>query len=643
MSADNYKIFISLSHRRIAFEYWQRNGEDKLTPFPNGTWPAPLAFFCSNSRIIIGEDAARAAHHGTDNAFDNYFEILSQDKTYSIGGQTKPIRNILLDASEQIFRNFYREVLLNQYGSLEDNRSNMPLTIVCEADIKHNERAFLAGLFQSNHYSRVEVVDYNTFIEQYIRKDLAPNYHCSQVVVAWTEGKDLSFTLFDINGKNAPQQTTYSGLGIDPRKEYVKRIIWERVNGQNPYLQRHKEEESISKAADDFLISTAPLVRGSIILSDNNTYYYDLNRNNIDYLSSNETVSVKSKLDEFLRANGVTNYNNALLLLRGIAAHNNYFELNLSRGFAKTIKSNHNLRNHTMQLLIQTNAPTPTPTISTPTPKSDTANIVTPIATPIPDLLKPAERRWREVRAAAKGKAKGFIDEALQMLTDFFNECQPIPNADNLRAEIKTEIDLLTIAKKAQPQPLPHQVDTVKLQELNKKWREVKATAKGKARSGCVNEAIDILQEFVKEADFYYGFDELVAQVRNELDQLTASNSPKQTITQQPKKITPKSTPPKDDEGNALIKTGRLKEARDCYRAAGNNQMAQTLSTIIRSQKSVEMRKAGIVDCRQTKDKVQITRIIKELEEYLSLCSQAGVDASEIKKLLTAYKRIKST
>ena len=73
MTPDSYKIVISISHHRISYEYWQRDGEDKLVPMPSGNWPAPLAFYCSDTGIIMGEDAVRAAHSGITNAFDNYF------------------------------------------------------------------------------------------------------------------------------------------------------------------------------------------------------------------------------------------------------------------------------------------------------------------------------------------------------------------------------------------------------------------------------------------------------------------------------------------------------------------------------------------------------------------------------------------
>jgi len=69
--------------------------------------------------------------------------------------------------------------------------------------------------------------------------------------------------------------------------------------------------------------------------------------------------------------------------------------------------------------------------------------------------------------------------------------------------------------------------------------------------------------------------------------------------------------------------------------------MAETLTKIIRAQKGIEVRKFGIEDCRKTKEKDQISRIIKELQEYVELCEKAGINTSEYKKLIAEYKKIK--
>lgn len=646
MSTDSYRIFVSLSHRRIAFEYWQRDGEDKLVAMPNGLWPAPLAFYCSESGIVIGEDAARAAHNGTENAFDNYFDILKEDKIYTIGGRTKPVRNLLLDACERVFRDFYKDVLFNRNGTLNDNRANMPLYIVCESDIKPNERAFLFGLFRDCGYARVDITEYDQYISQYISSYLSKDYIFNKVVVAWTEGKDLTFSLFDVRGVTKPISATYEGLGIDPRKEYVMKLIWDRVCGQNPWLayQYEKEIETINKVAENFLRSSDSLVVDTIQLSDNQKYRYELNRNSIDCESNSDGVSIKAKLQEFLRSNGITNPGEVLLLLRGDAANNSYFETNLSYGFSKTIKSDQKLRNATMKLLIDQ----PTSQIVSESQREGyreenqpvEAHDTIPQHIQSPEILKQAKRNWREVRASAKGKvSNGFTDVARKILTDYYAECEPISGSEQILAEIRAEIDKLP--KYSPPTPVDEEpkVDTSMIKELSKKWREVRASAKGKSSIGKVLEAKEILSRFAFVVSKVDGAQELLAQVESELAMLTDANKSNNISSSVTLKRSPKESIAED--GKKLIQLGKLKDARDWFREKCDTKLTQTLNAIIRSQRAVEMRKGNLDECRKTKNRDQIKRIIKELKDYVALCDQAGVDASDYKKLMSEYEKIK--
>lgn len=664
MNGDSYKIIISISHHRISFEYWQRDGENKLVPLPNGNWPAPLAFYCSDTGIVIGEDAVRAAHSGTINAFDNYFERLVEDSTYTIGGQTRPIRNLLLDASESIFRDFFRHVLFNRFGSLSDNRANMPLTLVCESDIKPNERALLQGLFKDSGYNRVRVVDYDRYINRYINESLSNEYVCDRVVVAWAEGPDLTFSIFGVNNDTAPIIKSFENLGIDPRMKYVEKMIWDRVIGQNPWLQKSNEEDAISKAAYDFLSSSLPLVNDTILLSDGQQYHYSLIRNTIDYIQNSDGVSIKDTLEQFLKENGITNRSRALLLLRGIVAGNSYFEQNLSPGFSKTIKTDKKLRDNAMNLIISEVIPSidieqivvePTVLVNPPQESDNQAKI------------REISKKWRQVKAEANGKQRGGqIEVPLQILKDFLSECQNISGADTILSEISDEIAKYNVT----PEPAVVNHDLIK--SFERQWREVKATAKGKIRSGNLSDARSILQKFLNTVQNESGTDTLSASIKNELS-VIAAVEPKQSKSKHKDgdihpngkwvwvasaangngdwrviggrihnqtKQDKESVSEKKIDGNSLIAQGKLKEARDWYRSQNNNTMARILSDIIRSQKGVELRKASFEEYRKSRNREQISRIIKEIEEYIDLCEKAGLNYSEYKNLLADYRKI---
>lgn len=630
MTEDSYKIVISISHHRISYEYWQRDGEKRLVPMPDGNCPAPLAFFCSGTGIIVGEDAARAAHTGNANAFDNYFERSTGDGFYTIGGQTKPIRYLLLDVSESIFRDFFSKVLFSSYGSLSDNRDKMPLTIVCESDILPNESALLHRLFKNSGYNRVRVVKYGQYLNRYINTNISKKYGCNIVVVAWAEDTDLTFSIFDAVNCKELAIKSFENLGIDPRKKYVEDIIWADLIGQDGFLQRENEENALSAAAADILSSSRPLVKGEILLSNGYTYHYSLNRMTIDCIQSPEGKSIKESLEKFLADNGITDRAKALLILRGVTANNSFFEQNLCPGFPKTIKADKKLRDDVMNLIISEVIP------EAPTPPA-------PIDPPSPPNVLEIEKRWKRIRAEAKGKyLVGKHQEAVQMLQNFLSDCQTVSGIDEVIAEIKAEIAEIQTA------------DPVLIKSLERQWREIKASSKGKLRSGNTSEALSDIKKFRDKVQGVNGADKLIESIDRELFSIQSDKSqhpatecnvgdvyvsPKSA--EKPQKVSKTQNAEEHTTGQELIKQGKLKEARDWYRAHNDSNMAGVLTEIIRAQKGIELRKSGIEVCRKTRSKDQISRIIKEIQEYIELCEKAGINTAKYKKLLAEYNGIK--
>lgn len=620
---DSYKIIISISRRRIAYEYWQRDGEDKLVPMPNGNWPAPLAFFCSDTGIIIGEDAMRAVINNAENAFDNYFERLTGDKTYTIIGQTRPVRNLLLDTSEPIFEEFYKHVLYNSYGSLSDNRAKMPLMLVCESDIKSNDKAFLKKLFSDSGYSRVVIADYNNYISRYITQTLSKEYVCDKVVVAWTEGPDLTLSIFDVSG-GTPIVTRFENLGIDPRQSYVENQIWESVVSLNPFLSREKNKSVIGKAASDFLNSSVPYINNKILLSDGNEYFYSLSRITIDAVSHPEGEEIGRKLESFLNENGIKNRSRVLLLLRGLIAGNSYFEQNLSPGFSNTIITDRRLRDNIMKLIISEEIPV------TPTPFG-------PVSPPPPhpvDIVIELKRKWRKVKASANGKLRCSQPMvALQILIDFRSECQAASGTECIINEINREIDKINNNARS----------PVGVKSLEREWREVSAKAKAMVRKKSYAKASFLIKAFLNSFEHVAETKEIEEKASDLLSQIPTGRGERLKSplgASEPNGLNGSNKSDSDREVQEYIRKGMLKEARDWYRSRNNNEMEQTLTKIIRSQRSVERRKIEIEECRKLKNMDQINRVIKEIQDYICVCEKVGISTVGYKKVLSEYSKL---
>ncbi|MDE7414303.1 MAG: hypothetical protein K2N05_11050 [Muribaculaceae bacterium] len=635
MDSDSYKIIVSISRRRVAFEYWQRDGGDKLIPFPSGKWPAPLAIYCSPTGVILGDDALRAVVAGTENAFTDYFDHLSDAETCSVGGETRPVRNLLLEGVEGIFNDFYRNVLI-RVGSLSDNRANMPLVIVCESDVRPHERAFLKGLFRDSGYSHVSVESYDDYIQLFAREELAREYKCRKVLVAWSEGPDLTFTLFDLNGTSPRKTVTFEGLGIDPRKEYVKKLIWERIQGQNPWLQFAEEEEALDRIADDFLNSNRPLVEDTVVLSDGQRYHYSLNRNSIDYYKGREGISVQDKLEEFLRDNGVIDRSDVLLLLRGNIAGNSYFEQNLRQGFLSLVRSDKRLRQKAMRLIIDGKRP-----VSVNVEDSSSA---------FGDFATGFDSHGGGFGGFTTGFGGGFESPAAAFST---STPPPIPK------DISSPQPVDAVAAKAMA------VFEAKKKQLKREWRSVKGQVNGKLSLHKYDEACRILQSFESDCE-KAGVEELLEEaklermrVMVERDKMALKTPPQKperpsgasshrrvdhastSVTSSSVNRKPEPEKKPIEEGKKLASLGKLKEARDWYRQQGDTVKAKVIGDIIRAQKSVNHRKSDLAECQQIRDAMRIGRIVKELEEYLDLCEKGGVPSAEYRKLLSDYKKIK--
>lgn len=775
MNQDSYKIILSLSHYRIAFEYWLRDsGGQSLVGMPAGDWPAPLAFYCSPTGVIIGNDAARAARSGVVNAFDNYFSQVSSGATYTIGNQEKNLVYLLLDASEQIFRDFYKSVLLGRKGSLEDNRVSMPLTIVCESDIEPNEVANITGLFRDSGYSRVRVVSYDTYIDQYIREHLARTYSFDHVLVAWSEGEDLALTLFDHNDATPPMMTVLKGLGKDPRMEYVKNLVWEDVRGQNPWLQRQYEEIALEKVAHDFLASKDPLVNDKIVLSDGQKYRYSLNRAQIDYLPGDSDSQIRRGVERFLEQNGIIERSNVLLLLRGITPGNAYFERILSTGFGKVIRSDHKLRDKTMRLILEDNNDHDKQKYAVRSEsgsshlKTENSSFATGSAfgtansfgnTSSSGFGTSSSGGFGTMPAASFGinesggfgtTSGGFGENTFA--SAFGSSDAPAPSEKvksrgnpkqqpGISAPEKEKTERKTQQKKEEE----NKADEKKADPITINIPPERKTPRSQKSATPANEGKlqhssneDVSKEIAKKGEKHsgketWGFDsirsgfkstfsdplikemkEMMRDVKesfttdlfgddNESEKkqrissesrtpgkrttsATDSNSSKITrsstpppipsttsgtrrrgVTERPvkpptfsgttqssassatpgrpthKNATPnRTTPPlPTDQGKELIKAGKLKEAREWYREKGNNRMANLLRDILRNATSIAQRKKGLDDCKAKKNKEQTERYIKEISQYIDLCTKAGVDCKDAQLLLIEYKKIK--
>lgn len=684
MNSD-FKIVISLSHRRISFEYYLKGGAITLQPIKSeanrqGEWPAPFSIYCSPTGIIIGEDAYHAAQRGTKNAFDGLFECMeTADCYYEFCGTKKHVSDLPLDACETIFRDFFSKVLLNNYGNLEQNRSTMPIVFVCEEDISDNQKAIINNKFKNSGYGCVSVNSYRSYIETFARSSYSKRFE--NALIVWTEGKDLYLTLIDIKGQKDSKTTVLPQLGVDPRQDFIIDEIWKAVMAWNYYLEKDKEIDVIKNAANRFLNSTEALVKGSVTLSDGNSYNYELERKAINHLPNATRIQLASGVREFLAKNDARP-ETTMVILRGVAANNNYFS-SVLESFPNIIVSDNDLRSQVMRTIIE--EPIVSPTVATPpivpTPGLDpnpiiqewkskkadvkgkisskkyqeakdilndfyekaTATNAVEVIKEIDELRKRTHsdtptvkltREWRELKATTKGQLRNGIvkEDTKKQLNNFLIECKETDNTKLINEVEQLINEIKNIIPSNKGNEIDHSLD------LNREWKQLKATANGELRSGNIKENTK-----KQLSSFLIKCKEINStKLINEVEQLINSTKPQITKKEQPqKKVIPSKVEKKVNDVEIFLQNGKLVEARDWFKNNGEIEKANNLTEIIKLEKSVIQRKKELSSCQQTKDLQKIKRIITEISNYIDKCKTIGIPVEEYKQILLEYKKIK--
>lgn len=674
---EDYKVVIFISRHSISFEYLRKGGGGVLQPMGIQSWPQPLAFFCQDDGdIVVGDGAMYAVRNGSKNAFGNYFDSLSKNINYSICGETKPLNYLLLNASELLFRDFFISVLYNSYGPLDNNRSSMPLTIVCESDVDDNERAYIYNLFDKGGYAKTAVVQYDYFVEEYVKAVVSRQYRFDYLLSVLCNGDDMTLTLIDAVNDVPRSIKRLPKFGVDPRVEYVSERLWETVSYVNRFLNKEKEWQVIQDTAKDFLNSGEPQRQSKVRLSDGE-YLYNLTRSSLA-VSFDQDALIERTVDSFLKENGIKEKGQVLLLLRGNASENDYFNAILRRGFdfnlvklcdkkfvdeinkriiayeAEPTATSHpqfkeslvettpNVKDVILQQAKPEQVmPTSVETLVTNVGDKPADGTPTQPVSPQPSAedAKKLNREWRECRAVVKALLnKGQLDDARAKVSALIEKCK-----DANLVELIAELDNFVATEFADQSQDGN--TTTDLSKLKREWREVRASANAKKSAKRFAEARKELEQFLvvcKDACATELEKDVVALLAT-IPSVDPQGGSSQSVSRS------KSRPVHDvvisassvTELDKLLNERKYIEARDLCRARNDAAKATTLTKIIKSQRSIEMRKNTLNECRKLKNKSQIERIIQEIDEYVALCELVGAPCSEEKKLRKDYKSIK--
>lgn len=410
-----YRVVITLSHRTIAFEYNQNGADGLLLPFPETSNPEALSFYCEADRVVVGNGGRVAVEAGKSGAFSDYFELIKQGQTFKYAGADLSHQYLLLHALEDRFRVFFRSILINK-GTLDDNRATMPLLFVLENDIQSNERRVVEDLFRNAGYGCMAF----TPVDDYVQRLAAGRRPGQRVLSAWSDGTDLILSLIFPDGSR--KMLSLPGLGTDPRIRHVVEKLYDDLKSEL-WTTLEDEKEYLTRVGREFIMSKAPELDGTVILSDGMEHGVYLSKIWLNSIPMPESDRLQRALASFLEQNGCTDRTPVVLLLRGALIGNDYFKQQLSNGFGEVVELDDALQAQLNKLMVAQPI-TPVEISTTPQPPP-------PPPPPVEEVKYWLARAEKAFLNGQNEQGDTFINKADRLMRDLKGE---YPELKELRA-----------------------------------------------------------------------------------------------------------------------------------------------------------------------------------------------------------------
>lgn len=583
------KVIITLSHTSIQFEYVE---EGAMRPFFN-EWPdpVPLAFLCSDSEIIIGEEARRAYASGNTDAFIDLFSLIkSGQKVRIFGTESIDSNKLLLRAIEEQFKRFLRQTLLGRYGELDALRSSLPVIFAVENDIMDNERTYLLNLFRDGGYACADIKSYDEVIISYFE---APGKH---IAIANAQGGNLYISLEENPGAGV-DRFCLNDFGMDPRVERIAEKIWEQVSADSYTLQKEDEMARLKKAAADFIGSGKSETEDCLTLSDGCGYDYYLSRIMVDSLSTEKSGRLRTLFNEILDRKNIDR-SELKLILRGETVGNSYFKDSLCTGIPDCIEVNDDVRKKVKLLLFSIRVPS--------IPKgSKTEPTELRCKPPVKGGLSESE----ETSMPGSSSVHGVVNkrEIREMLADILGKCSG------------------GLAEKA--------LDRWK--EFNHKYGEAELDGRLGELYARTSAKIDALRSNVNRTGAIHSIVRTASDesVERERHWATVSNNKDRSDGDTKKYV----------RGIELLKKRKFREARDEFKACGDVDNAKKANALVRPTRAIKARFAALKACSDVRNVSQAKTAITEIREFLRLVKAlpVQVDCTPEENLLRDYEAIK--
>lgn len=625
-----YCVLVEISQTNITFSAYT-GGESGFVPY--GGEHRPLAVWFSGSSVIIGQDAKQQAMQGTPNAFYNLFSQMTSLGQFDYANETHDYNKLVLYTIRAGLKEFFMNVLRNSQGALEDNIAHLPLVIIFGADMDHNLRSVVVTQLKDNGFGNIWTVEE----DEYIISSL-PSYKTNEqsYMVLSSDGLSLYGALYS-HRKNI-DNFVLEGAGRDPRVDKLAELIWERTMAENDWLMFESELPELQKAANRYILSGEDDWNCNVTLSNGSSYPYYLNKADLNLYNRINDTGLVQKLLEHVSAAHIDK-RTCNVILKGLAANNKYLYEMLNPEFVSLSLLGKDLRKKFLSTLLNDCKARKFLFLQPNVEHADNVIKVSPLVqeTKVSVITKRDEREFKIFKLSIETYKKNGNAKQAQKDAEEFLAKMHTRNLNQFDKEVEQLLDWIEEGKPIAP------IESSSLDKRN--FRVLKAQVNTLISNGKQQQARKEIDNFKREMRekgitfFDVELDNLLS--HSETNSQAEVKTPavnRARILENSKKVGKSSS---NEEAVVLMRAGKLKEAREQFRANGKTIQADDCTKIIKWERLFSAYEKEYNTVAEQKNKVKARAIAKEIEEYIRLYGKYQMDTTSLKALANNYKQIK--
>lgn len=625
-----YCVLVEISQTNITFSAYT-GGESGFVPY--GGEHRPLAVWFSGSSVIIGQDAKQQAMQGTPNAFYNLFGQMTSLGQFDYANETHDYNKLVLYTIRAGLKEFFMNVLRNSQGALEDNIAHLPLVIVFGADMVQSLRSVVVTQLKDNGFGNIWTVEE----DEYIISSLPSSKTNGQSnMVLSSDGVSLYGALYS-QEKNI-DNFVLEGAGRDPRVDKLAELIWERTMAENDWLMYESELPELQKAANRYIMSGEDDWNSNVTLSNGSSYPYYLNKADLNLYNRINDTGLVQKLLEHVSAAHIDK-RTCNVILKGLAANNKYLYEMLNPEFVSLSLLGKDLRKKFLSTLLNDCKARKFLFLQPNVEHADNVIKVSPLVqeTKVSVITKRDEREFKIFKLSIETYKKNGNAKQAQKDAEEFLAKMHTRNLNQFDKEVEQLLDWIEEGKPIAP------IESSSLDKRN--FRVLKAQVNTLISNGKQQQARKEIDNFKREMRekgitfFDVELDNLLSHSETNSQAEVKTPAVNRARILENSKIVGKSS--SNEEAVVLMRAGKLKEAREQFRANGKTIQADDCTKIIKWERLFSAYEKEYNTVAEQKNKVKARAIAKEIEEYIRLYGKYQMDTTSLKALANNYKQIK--